>query len=59
MEKQSVEEFYSELISMDFDVYDDSNLGLGIVKLDYLKSNYGMDKIGKYTDLLLLKGQSL
>jgi len=44
---------------MDFDVYDDSNLGLGIVKLDYLKSNYGMDKIGKYTDLFLLKGQSL
>ena len=44
---------------MGFDVYDDSNLKIGKVDLSYLKSNYSMNKIGKYTDLLLLKGQSL
>jgi FkbM family methyltransferase len=58
-ESQSIEEFYSDIISMGFDVYDDSNLKLGKVDLSYLKANYGMNKIGKYTDLLLLKGQSI
>ena len=57
-EKQSIDEFYDILISFGFDVYDDSNLSAGIINVDYLKNNYGFDKIGKYTDLLLLKGLS-
>lgn len=58
-ENQSIDEFYADIISMGFDVYDDSNPKIGKVDLSYLHSNYGMHKIGKYTDLLLLKGQSV
>jgi FkbM family methyltransferase len=58
-EKQNIDEFYNELVSLGFDIYDDANLKYGKVDLDYLESNYGFDKVGKYTDLLLLKGQDL
>lgn len=58
-ENQTIDEFYTDIISMGFDVYDNSNLKIGKVDLSYLKSNYSMNKVGNYTDLLLLKGQSL
>jgi FkbM family methyltransferase len=57
-ENQTIDDFYHELVSYGFDIYDDSNLNAGKVDLDYLKSNFGQDLVGKYTDLLLLKGQS-
>lgn len=57
-ENQTIDEFYDELISLGFDVYDYGNLKAGIVEVNYLKSQYGFDKPGKYTDLLLLKGLS-
>ena len=58
-ESQTIDEFYHELVSYGFDIYDDTNLNFGKVDLDYLKSNYGRALVGKYTDLLLLKGQSI
>jgi hypothetical protein len=41
---------------MDFVVYDLMNLKLGRISLSYLENHYGSDKVGKYTDLLLIKG---
>lgn len=58
-ESHSISEFYEQLESFGFDIYDDSNLQYGKINLNYLKSNYGSEKVGKYTDLLLLKGQGL
>jgi len=58
-ENISIDEFYDTIKSYDFDIYDDSNIDEGIVTLEYLKKNYGFDKISKYTDLLLLKGLSI
>lgn len=54
-----VSKFFGLILDMKFTVYDISNLKYGVVDLSYLEKNYGFDKVGKYTDLLLLKGQSL
>ena len=40
-------------------IYDVSNIKFGALDLAYLESNYGFDKIGKYTDLLLLKAYDI
>jgi FkbM family methyltransferase len=58
-ENQSIDEFYIELVSSGFAIYDNFNLSQGAIGLDYLKSNFGHDFVGKYTDLLLLKGQEI
>ncbi len=58
-ENQTIDDFYQELVSYGFEIYDDANLNFGKIDLDYLKSNFGSDLVGKYTDLLLLKGQSI
>lgn len=54
-EMQSIEYFYKKVVELGFDIYDESNLNLGPVDLDYLSNNYGFHKHGIYTDLLLLK----
>jgi len=58
-ENQSIDDFFNELVSFGFDIYDEANPEAGKVDLDYLKSNYGTKYVSKYTDLLLLKGQSV
>ena len=58
-ETQSISNFYEIIINLGFDIYDHNNLDLGIVNLSYLSNNYGMNRVGTWTDLLLLKGQSL
>tara|TARA_B100001057_G_C22787470_1_gene926205 strand:- start:420 stop:1292 length:873 start_codon:yes stop_codon:yes gene_type:complete len=58
-ENQTIDDFYNEIISFNFEIYDESNLAHGKIDLNYLKSNFGAEKIGVYTDLLLLKGQNI
>ena len=58
-EKQTIDQFYSELLSYGFSIYDDSKIEYGQVDLEYLKTNYGKHRVGYYTDLLLLKGQDV
>jgi FkbM family methyltransferase len=55
----SIEKFVKLIKSFGFLIYDDSNLGAGAINVDYLLRNYGADKYGKYTDLLLVKGKSV
>lgn len=41
---------------MGFGVYDNANLDIGVIDLNYLTLNFGFDQVSKYTDLLLVKG---
>jgi FkbM family methyltransferase len=50
-------EFFYLIRDFGFDVYDTENLKYGCIDLSYILDNYGFEKIGKYTDLLLLKGE--
>lgn len=54
-ESQSIEYFYKTVVELGFEIFDESNLNLGPVDLDYLSRNYGFHNEGVYTDLLLLK----
>jgi FkbM family methyltransferase len=58
-EKVSVKDFYSLIESLGFSVYDVKDLTYGKIDYSYLQNNYGFDRIGKYIDLLLLKGDAL
>jgi FkbM family methyltransferase len=51
-----VSKFFQLILNMDFVVYDLMNLKHGRISLSYLENHYGSDKVGKYTDLLLIKG---
>jgi FkbM family methyltransferase len=51
--------FFQLILDMNFTVYDLTNLKHGVIDLSYLEKHYGSDKIGKYTDLLLVKGGAL
>lgn len=51
--------FFQLILAMNFTVYDLTNLKYGVIDLSYLEKYYGSDKIGKYTDLLLVKGGAL
>jgi hypothetical protein len=50
------DDFYNLISSYGFSIYDTSNFEVGLISLLYLKNNYGSEYIGKYTDLLLVKG---
>lgn len=54
-EEFTIDDFFELIKSLDLKVYD-INYSLDVeVGVDFLKENYGMDKVGKYTDLLLMK----
>ncbi|MDA7455165.1 FkbM family methyltransferase [Planktomarina temperata] len=57
-ENFTIQEFHTFVVGLGLIVYDQSNLEFGIVDVAYLEENYGFDKPGRYTDLLLLKGHS-
>ena len=54
-----VSTFFQLILDLNFSVYDISDLKHGKINLSYLKDRYGSDKVGKYTDLLLIKGEAL
>lgn len=51
--------FFQLILDMNFSVYDVMDLEHGEISLSYLDNHYGSDKVGKYTDLLLIKGEAL
>ena len=55
-EDLSIEEFYNLIKSFGFLIYDASKITEGPIDLIYLSKNYGSDFVGKYTDILLIKG---
>lgn len=55
-ENLSIESFFKLIKSFGFSIYDASKIQEGPIELKYLQQNYGSSFVGKYTDLLLLKG---
>ena len=55
-ENISIENFYNLIKSFGFTIYDASKIKEGPIDLKYLSKNYGSNFLGKYTDLLLIKG---
>ena len=58
-EKIDVIEFFSLLKSFNFLIFDSNNIEFGEIDFDYLAANFGFDKVCKYTDLLLVKGEAI
>jgi FkbM family methyltransferase len=54
-----VSTFFQLILDLNFSVYDISDIKHGKINLSYLEDHYGSDKVGKYTDLLLIKGEAL
>lgn len=55
-ENLNIEKFYHLIKSLGFTIYDTSEIKNGEIDLTYLLKNYGFKFAGKYTDLLLVKG---
>jgi hypothetical protein len=54
-----IPDFFQLILDMNFTAYDLTNLKHCVIDLSYLEKYYGSDKVDKYTDLLLVKGESL
>ena len=54
----NIPKFFQLILEMNFSVYDVMDLKHGQISLSYLETHYGSDKVGKYTDLLLVKGEA-
>lgn len=57
-EEINTSDFYDLLKNLGFETYDSNNLVHGEIDLRYLAENFGFEMVGKYTDLLLVKGSS-